>query len=57
MSVDRAPSIFSGFRIMKARVLKDASNACGTTGAAGKVLHAGGVPSRDKIEQWLTATA
>ena len=23
----------------------------------GKVVHAGGVPSRDKIEQWLTATA
>jgi small redox-active disulfide protein 2 len=22
----------------------------------GKVVHAGGVPSRDKIEQWLTAT-
>ena len=21
----------------------------------GKVVHAGGVPSRDKIEQWLTA--
>ncbi|MGV8892947.1 MAG: thioredoxin family protein [Burkholderiaceae bacterium] len=23
----------------------------------GKVVHAGGVPSRDKIEQWLTANA
>ena len=23
----------------------------------GKVVHAGGVPSRDKIEQWLAATA
>ena len=23
----------------------------------GKVVHAGGVPSRDKIEQWLTAPA
>lgn len=23
----------------------------------GKVVHAGGVPSRDKIEQWLTAQA
>ena len=23
----------------------------------GKVVHAGGVPSRDKIEQWFTATA
>lgn len=23
----------------------------------GKVVHAGGVPSRDKIEQWLTVTA
>jgi len=23
----------------------------------GKVVHAGGVPSRDKIEQWLSATA
>jgi len=23
----------------------------------GKVVHAGGVPSREKIEQWLTATA
>ena len=23
----------------------------------GKVVHAGGVPSRDKIEQWLTARA
>ena len=23
----------------------------------GEVVHAGGVPSRDKIEQWLTATA
>lgn len=23
----------------------------------GKVVHAGGVPSRDKIAQWLTATA
>lgn len=23
----------------------------------GKVVHAGGVPSRDKIEQWLTAAA
>ena len=23
----------------------------------GKVVHAGGVPSRDKIEQWLTAGA
>ena len=23
----------------------------------GKVVHAGGVPSRDKIEQWLTAWA
>ena len=22
----------------------------------GKVVHAGGVPSRDKIEQWLAAT-
>ena len=22
----------------------------------GKVVHAGGVPSREKIEQWLTAT-
>ncbi|MCM2341019.1 thioredoxin family protein [Rhodoferax sp.] len=22
----------------------------------GKVVHAGGVPSRDKVEQWLTAT-
>jgi small redox-active disulfide protein 2 len=22
----------------------------------GKVVHAGGVPSRDKIEQWLTTT-
>ncbi len=23
----------------------------------GKVVHAGGVPSRDKVEQWLTASA
>ena len=23
----------------------------------GKVVHAGGVPSRDKVEQWLTAKA
>ena len=23
----------------------------------GKVVHAGGVPSREKIEQWLAATA
>jgi small redox-active disulfide protein 2 len=23
----------------------------------GRVVHAGGVPSRDKIEQWLTASA
>lgn len=23
----------------------------------GLVVHAGGVPSREKIEQWLTATA
>lgn len=23
----------------------------------GKVVHAGGVPSRDKVEQWLTANA
>ena len=23
----------------------------------GKVVHAGGVPSRDKVEQWLSATA
>ena len=23
----------------------------------GKVVHAGGIPSRDKIEQWLTAAA
>ena len=23
----------------------------------GKVVHAGGVPSRNKIEQWFTATA
>ena len=23
----------------------------------GKVVHAGGVPSRDKIDQWLTARA
>ena len=23
----------------------------------GKVVHVGGVPSRDKIEQWLTAQA
>ncbi|NMM27414.1 MAG: thioredoxin family protein [Glaciimonas sp.] len=23
----------------------------------GKVVHAGGVPSRDKIEQWFTANA
>ena len=23
----------------------------------GKVVHAGGVPSRDKVEQWLTAAA
>jgi small redox-active disulfide protein 2 len=22
----------------------------------GKVVHAGGVPSRDKVEQWLTAS-
>ena len=22
----------------------------------GKVVHAGGIPSRDKIEQWLTST-
>lgn len=22
----------------------------------GKVVHAGGIPSRDKIEQWLTAS-
>ena len=24
---------------------------------SGKVVHAGGVPSRDKIEQWLAKTA
>lgn len=23
----------------------------------GKVVHAGGVPNRDKVEQWLTASA